>query len=143
MKKRALLHNKVKKLREAQGLSSAELAELIGTSRPHMSRLENGKSPLDADWILKIAGALDVQTSEVADVQFSKKFASVSDDALVGSVLGWLLEANDQYKTKLTNEELAKWSSFIFKKVAQKSYNYSYTRDLTFTIVEVIKQTKK
>lgn len=143
MKKATKLHNNIKQLRIKRDLSSGELADMVGTSRPHMSRLENGKSPLDADWILKISAALKVSTSEVADVQFNKRLSSLQDDTMVGSVLGWMLEANDQLKAKLTNEELSKWASYVFKKASAHSLNAQYMRDLTFTVVEVIKLSRK
>jgi len=138
MKKSAPHQNKIKQLRIKKGLSSADLAELIGTSRPHMSRLENGKSPLDADWILKISAALEVPTTDVADVSFTKKFNMMSDDTMVGSILGWLLEANDHYKAKLSHKELSTWATYIYKKSAKRP-NADLIRDLTFTVVEVIK----
>jgi transcriptional regulator with XRE-family HTH domain len=143
MKKASKPKNNIKFLRQQKGLSSSDLAELIGTSKPHMSRLESGKTPLNSDWIIKISAALKVPTSEVADISFSRAFTSTADDTLVGSVLGWLLEANDQYQTKLSHQELSKWATFIYKKAAAKPLSADLVRDLTFTIVEVIRQGRK
>jgi len=54
----------LKKLRSKHGLSSERLAELVGVSQGHMSRIENGTRGLSIPIAAKIAEQLktDVQT---------------------------------------------------------------------------------
>jgi ribosome-binding protein aMBF1 (putative translation factor) len=47
-------------LRLAVGLSQARLAELIGTSQPHIARIEGGRNDPGTEMIAKLADALGV-----------------------------------------------------------------------------------
>jgi len=135
--------NRIKELREERGISSRQLAKMIGTSAPQLSRMENGKSALSIKWILKIAGVLDVPTNEIVDVPFNKKFTTTCDDTLLGSVLGWLMEATDQYKVTLSHQELSKWAGFIYKEAVEQPLNFNETKYLAFTIVKVLKKDRQ
>lgn len=135
--------NRIKELREERGLSSRELAKRIGTSAPHMSRLENAQSPLSIEWILKIAAALDVNSHEIMDLPLERKLAANCDDALLGSALGWLMEAADRHKVKLTRQALAKWASYVYKEALSQPLNAKQTKYLATTIVKVLSQSKK
>ncbi len=135
--------NRIKELREAQGMSSRELAKRIGLSAPQMGRLENGKSQLNVKWILKISAALKVDTSEVVNLPISKKFRSTCDDTLLGSAIGWLLEASEEYKIELSRQELSKFASYVYKEAVEQPLNFNETRYLAFTIVRVLKMSRE
>lgn len=135
--------NRIKDLREERGLSSRELAKKIGTSAPHMSRLENGQSPLSIEWILKLAGVLGVNTHEIINLPLDRKLTATCDDALLGSAIGWLLEASDKYKVKLSSKDLSKWASYVYKEAVEQPLNFKQTQYLAFTIVKVIRLLKK
>lgn len=60
-------HEEYKKLglniayyRKLQGLSQGQLAEKVGISRTHMSRIENSDCAVSLDVIFNIAKALDI-----------------------------------------------------------------------------------
>jgi transcriptional regulator with XRE-family HTH domain len=131
--------NNIKTFCEEKGISARELAKKIGTSAPHMSRLINGKSPLTIKWLLKISAVLKVPTSKIAgvDVDMGKKFANKCDDTLLGSIIGWLLEASDDIKTDLSRRELGKLTSFIYKESIETPLNFNETRYLAFTAVRI------
>ncbi len=131
--------NKIKRLREERGISSRALAKKLGTSAAQMSRLESGKSALSVKWILKISAALNVPSNEIMDLPLEKKFSSTCDDNLLGSALGWLLEAGDQYKVKLKRQVLSKWAGYIYKEAVEQPLNSKQTRYLAFTIMKVLK----
>ena len=57
--------NRIRELREARGLSAADLAEKVGTSQPQITRLERGERRLTVDWMQRIAKALDCQPSDL------------------------------------------------------------------------------
>lgn len=59
------MENRIKALRKAKGISQQRLAELIGTSKPQMGRLENGHRRLSDHWIARIAAALNVRPGEL------------------------------------------------------------------------------
>lgn len=52
-------------LRLAAGLSQVQLAKLVGTSQPHLARIEQGKNDPGTDMIARIAKALDLNDSDV------------------------------------------------------------------------------
>jgi len=52
-------------LRLAAGLSQVQLAKLVGTSQPHLARIEQGKNDPGTDTIARIAKALDLNDLDV------------------------------------------------------------------------------
>lgn len=57
--------NRIREIREAAGLSSTELAELVGTSSSQILRLETGERRLTVEWMQKIAQALRVTPTDL------------------------------------------------------------------------------
>lgn len=53
-----ILSNRLKKLREAQGLSLVALAAKVGTSSQQISHLELGKRHLTVEWLERLAAVL-------------------------------------------------------------------------------------
>jgi transcriptional regulator with XRE-family HTH domain len=137
MKNKITTSNNIKALCDKKGISGVELAKKIGTSAPHMSRLINGKSPLKMKWLLKISAALKVPTNKIVGVEMGKKFADKCDDTLLGSIMGWLLEAADNYQTELSRPELTKLTSFIYKEAIEKPMNFEETRYFSFVAVRL------
>ena len=142
MKTKTKQKNRIRDLLEERGMTSRTLAKMIGTSAPHMSRLESGDTPLSIKWIGKIAAALKVNSSDIVDLPFDTKFTRTCDDALLGSVIGWLLEAADKYKVKLSREELTTWTSHVYKGAVETPLAYQPTKFVAFTIVKVIQQVR-
>ena len=60
--------HKIRKLREALGLSQAALAERAGTSQPQIRRLESGERKLTKEWAERLAPHLQ---SSAIDLMFS------------------------------------------------------------------------
>ena len=54
---------KITRLREAQGLTTSQLAERVGISQAQISRLENGKQGFRTSTLGRIATALSVKPS--------------------------------------------------------------------------------
>ncbi len=131
--------NNLKELLKEKHINARELAEKIGTSAPHMSRLINGKCPLTTEWLLKISGALDVPTTEVAGVEVDKRIMASCDDMLLGAIIGWLVEAGRKYKVEFTPKETGALSSFIYKKAVSTSMPFDEVKDMTFLAVEMRK----
>lgn len=61
----AMPKNRIRDLRKAKGLTSEQLAEHVGVSQPHISRLEGNKRLLLVPLAERIAGVLGVTTAEV------------------------------------------------------------------------------
>lgn len=55
-------------LRLAAGLSQVQLARLVGTSQPHLVRIEQGKNDPGTDMVARIAKALDLNDVDVFQV---------------------------------------------------------------------------
>ena len=58
------LENRLKELREAQGLTQAQLADLIGVSRKTVNTVENGVFVPSTIVALKLAGALGCRVED-------------------------------------------------------------------------------
>ena len=54
--------NRIKKLRMEKGFRQYELAELLGISGNHMSKIENGKEGASLDLLYRICIVLDVSS---------------------------------------------------------------------------------
>lgn len=137
MKRNIQPTNHIEKLCKQKGLSARQLAKKIGISPPQMSRLINGQAVLTIKWLLKISAALDVQPNDIVDLPMNKKFIAKCDETLLGSIIGWLLEASDDYKTKLSAEQLAKLASFLYNEAAEQKLSFHETRALAFSSVKV------
>jgi putative transcriptional regulator len=61
--------NRIRRLREARGLTQDRLGELVGSDKFKLSRIETGKQPLDLDLATKIARVLDVTIAEVLGIE--------------------------------------------------------------------------
>ena len=59
------LENRLRELREAQGLTQAQLADLIGVSRKTVNTVENGVFVPSTIVALKLAGALGCPVEEL------------------------------------------------------------------------------
>ncbi len=59
--------NRIKELREAVGLTQEDLAERLGTTANHIYRLENGRTKLNTEWMVRLADALACSPAELLD----------------------------------------------------------------------------
>ena len=66
--------NRIRELREAQGMTQERLAELCDTSQPQIQRLEDGSRRLTEGWMRKIATALDVRPAELLETATIAEF---------------------------------------------------------------------
>ena len=57
--------NRIRELREARGLTQAQLAELVGTTGQQMGRLEAGARKLTVEWMQLLAPALGVNMADL------------------------------------------------------------------------------
>lgn len=48
----------LKEVRKAEGMTQEELAELVGTQKSNISRLESGRYNPSLDFLVKVAGGL-------------------------------------------------------------------------------------
>ncbi|MBF0440689.1 MAG: helix-turn-helix transcriptional regulator [Oligoflexales bacterium] len=71
---------KLKLLRMQNGLNQWELANLIGISETHLSRIENGRATPTADLSIKLATALGVS---IENVTFQKCFDRTINDPFI------------------------------------------------------------
>lgn len=63
----------VSKIRKEKKLTQAQLAELVGVSQAHISRLENGDDSASLKLIYEIASALKVQPSDLFEERSAKE----------------------------------------------------------------------
>ena len=68
----ALLGSRLRQLREAQGLTQDELADLCGTNQGHIGKIERGEINLTLDTLMRIADGLHVSLQYLLD--FDQEF---------------------------------------------------------------------
>lgn len=84
--KRQEIVAKLTQARLEKGLSQAQLAELVGTQRSNISRIENGGQNLSLDLLIKITDALDKDVSVLLEEK-SVKMSNVYNLKLYDDVL--------------------------------------------------------
>lgn len=62
-----MIKNRLQELREAKGLTQAELANLVGTTGQQIGRLEAGKRKLTIEWMRLLAPALGVAPNDLLE----------------------------------------------------------------------------
>ena len=128
VKKRQDIVAQLTQARLEKGMTQAELAELIGTQRSNICRIESGAQNLSLDLLLKISNALDKDVSvlltererdmehryllRIYDTELLR--FSLKDDGLAGLQAHILSIADAQryllpMDMELTNEGLLKW----------------------------------
>lgn len=92
------MHNRIKELREAKGLTQSQLAEAVGVHWQTIQRLEGGKTKLDTEWMEKLAPPLDVDAIDL--VTNRPKFRTVEVRGYVQAGQweeAWELPEDDRY----------------------------------------------
>ena len=143
MKKKATPTNNITKLRKERDISIHALAKEVGLSAGQLSRLENGISGLKPKWLLKLAAALEVSSSEIISMPLSKKLRATGDDVLVGEAIGWLLEASEELKVEISRQKLSKLVALVYKEYTERPLSFQDRKHLAYTVVRVLKITSE
>lgn len=59
------LPNRIRYFRQRRRLTLQDLAEMIGTSRVQLCRLELGQRPMTVDWLDRVGRALDIPVADL------------------------------------------------------------------------------
>ena len=128
IKMRQNIISKLTQARLEKGISQAQLAEMIGTQRSNICRIESGAQNLSLDMLIKISQALDKDVSvildERSDTVNNNYILKLYDEPLVEFTLetkslegltAEIISINEDKKAlfpldlKLTNEGVVKW----------------------------------
>lgn len=71
---------KIKKLRQAKGLTQDNLAELIGCNTSHISNIENNYTKLSLNALLAIANSLDTSVDYLLSNQYENKSLALDNE---------------------------------------------------------------
>jgi transcriptional regulator with XRE-family HTH domain len=134
------LKNRIREIREARNMSQEQLAKKMDTSGAQIDRLEKGQRKLTLEWILRLCAALDVSADELVDLPLKNVNTVRCDQALLGSVIGFLLEACDRIKAEPSRQELSKWTSYVYNDTLERKLNFQQTRNLAGNLVKISKQ---
>lgn len=129
-------------LLKERGMRANKLAEEIGVSTSYMSKLRNQLAPVTPQLAHKIGEALGVDPHKVVDLPFTKRFTTTCDEALLGSVLGWICEAADKHEIKLSHQELSHWASYVYKSALEETLNFQQTKFLAYAVIDIIRQVR-
>ena len=87
IKMRQSIISKLTQARLEKGISQAQLAEMIGTQRSNICRIESGAQNLSLDMLIKISQALDkdvsVILSEKVNVDYERYTLKLYDEPLI------------------------------------------------------------
>lgn len=67
------LENRLREQRHRKGLSSPELAQIVGTSAQTVCRMETSDQPLTLAWIKRFADALGCDPCDILPVSFLRR----------------------------------------------------------------------
>ncbi|MDD3289157.1 MAG: helix-turn-helix transcriptional regulator [Alphaproteobacteria bacterium] len=143
MKTKTILPNRVKEICDERGISVRELSRLAKISSSEMGRIVSGKEQLTLKQTMTICGILNVNSYEIFDIKFPKKFTSGFDDVLLGSITIWLSEASSRFKVKLTKPEYTRWTTFIYKESLSQNLPAPKTQSLTTTVIKILEIAQK
>lgn len=59
------MQNRIRQIRQQQGLSMQKLADQVGTSKSQIDKLERGQRRLTVDWMMRISKALGVEIASL------------------------------------------------------------------------------
>lgn len=82
---------RIKEIRENNGFSQEQLAELVNMESRHISRIETGKSFTTMENIVKIAKALNVDIKVLFDFNHKQ-----DKDVLIEEINKYILNANNE-----------------------------------------------
>ena len=71
---------KIKKIRQAKGLTQDNLAELIGCNTSHISNIENNYTKLSLNALLAIANSLDTSVDYLLSNQYENKSLALDNE---------------------------------------------------------------
>jgi transcriptional regulator with XRE-family HTH domain len=77
------MQNRISILRTQRGLSLSALAELVGTTKAQIQKLERGDRRLSLVWMQRIARALNVKVSDLLPPEADDADASGPDAAIL------------------------------------------------------------
>ena len=138
-----MLKNNIQPLREARGWSQGVLASRIGTTGPQINRLEKGQRKLTVEWLLRLCAAFDLPADKVANIPVTQVNTTTADPAMLGLVVGWLIEACDEHGIEQNAKDIGKWTSYVYTEVVEKDLNFTEAKEMAFQIVQLGKPRKK
>lgn len=137
MKKIIPLPNNIQALLDEKDMSARQLAKKINLSPPQFGRVIKGETPLTAKWIFKIAEALNVKAIDVVGLKLIKATLKKYDPALLGSIMGYLIEEANDRKVPLNINELSKLTSYICEETVERQLNDFATRRLAIDAIQI------
>jgi transcriptional regulator with XRE-family HTH domain len=106
---------KIKHYRNIKKIKQRTLAEKLGVTDSYVSKLENEKTALSVETLLKIAEILEVQPGDLVDNQRYEPSEELKNDGVKWVVLGKKLE-----ELNVTPEQVEEWAriakSYVDKK---------------------------
>lgn len=104
------MENNLKALRLERGLSQPRLAEMMGTTKNQLIKLEKGERRLTAGWIERAAKALDVSPGRLVDIEFGQEKPGLVSAPIISWVqagsLGELISSNLRDAPRITADGL-------------------------------------
>ena len=127
------MKHRLKEIVTTRDLGIRPLAKQMGEDFSEVSRVINGQRKLTIEWLLKFSRVLNLSPNEIVDIDLG--LPSTCDQALLGSVIGFIFEACEEVGATLGPKELASWISFIYNDTVRHNLSVEQTKELAFSIV--------
>ncbi len=135
-----MMKHRLKELVTKRDLKIRPLAKEMGEDYTEVSRVINGQRKLTIEWLLKFSKVLNLSPNEIVDIDLG--LPSTCDQALLGSVIGFVYDACDEVDVTLGPKELASWISFIYNDTVRHNLSVEQTKELAFSIVRTTQKQK-
>lgn len=139
MKKITPLPNNIQAILDEKDMSVRQLAKKTGKSPAQLGRLIKGDAPLTTQWIFRLAEALGVKALEIVTLKLSKADLRKYDSMMLGSIMGYLIEAADDFKVPLNIDELSNLVSYLAQEVVERRVDDVSTRRLAINVIQAKK----
>lgn len=118
--------NRIREIREKTGMTLQQVADLVGTDRSQVNRLERGERRLTTEWLERLAGAFGCTP---ADLLAQSSPLRPIEDSLRQALRGFIFDALE--KTDMTIEDLASATGIIASKLNALVHTHDTKTTLT------------
>ena len=135
-----IMKNHIQKILDQRNMRALELAKILDLSPSQLSRFITGQRPLKLEWVMRICKALDVTADELVDLPKDMKIPAKCDEALMNSVIMWVMDTCTKHKIKPTSKSISKWATYAYNEAVEAQLSFKQTRALVVSLVRARKK---
>jgi transcriptional regulator with XRE-family HTH domain len=125
------IKNKLQDCLDDLDLSHEQAATKCRMTTQEIGRLVRGERRMTVEKLLQLCGGLDVTADRIVDIPLRGIDKANTDPVLIDSVLGFVMEASEKAKAKISKRERSELATFICKAALELKLSVFQTRGLT------------